>query len=79
MLFPTKQSPTVGGDCFAKERLATTYESGVLMSTLLEIYKTMEYGPAPEAPDAVNAWWDEHKRKCGLFSNNEWGMPKGAK
>ncbi|MBI3170826.1 MAG: aldehyde dehydrogenase family protein [Chloroflexi bacterium] len=39
----------------------------------------MEYGPAPEAPDAVNAWLDEHNRKFGLFINNEWVTPKGAK
>jgi aldehyde dehydrogenase (NAD+) len=49
------------------------------MSTLLEIFKTMEYGPAPEAPDAVKAWLDEHGRKFGLFINNEWVTPKGAK
>jgi len=49
------------------------------MSKLLEIFNTMEYGPAPESPDAVNAWLDEHKRKFGLFINNEWVTPKGAK
>jgi aldehyde dehydrogenase (NAD+) len=49
------------------------------MSTLLEIFKTMEYGPAPESPSAVNAWLEEHNRKFGLFINNEWVMPKGAK
>ncbi len=49
------------------------------MSTLLEIFKTMEYGPAPESPAAVNAWLDEHGRKFGLFINNEWVTPKGAK
>ena len=49
------------------------------MSTLLEIFKTMEYGPAPESPDAVKAWLDEHGRKFGLFINNEWVTPKGAK
>lgn len=49
------------------------------MSKLLEIFKTMEYGPAPEAPDAVKAWLDEHGRKFGLFINNEWMTPKGAK
>ena len=49
------------------------------MSTLLEIFKTMEYGPAPESPSAVNAWLDVHGRKFGLFINNEWVTPKGAK
>jgi len=49
------------------------------MSKLLEIFKSMEYGPAPEAPDAVKAWLDDHGRKFGLFINNEWVTPKGAK
>jgi aldehyde dehydrogenase (NAD+) len=49
------------------------------MSKILEIFKSMEYGPAPEAPDAVKAWLDEHNRKFGLFINNEWVTPKGAK
>ncbi len=49
------------------------------MSKILKIFNTMEYGPAPEAPDAVNAWLDDHNRKFGLFINNEWVTPKGAK
>ena len=28
-----------------------------------EIFKSMEYGPAPESPSAVYAWLDEHKRR----------------
>jgi aldehyde dehydrogenase (NAD+) len=49
------------------------------MSTLLDVFKTMQYGPAPESPAAANAWLDEHGRKFGLFINNEWLAPKGAK
>ncbi len=49
------------------------------MSTLLDLFKTLEYGPAPESPAAVNAWLDDHGRKFGLFINNEWVTPKGAK
>jgi len=49
------------------------------MSTLLDVFKTMDYGPAPESPAAVNAWLDAHGRKFGLFINNEWVAPKGAK
>jgi aldehyde dehydrogenase (NAD+) len=49
------------------------------MSTLLDLFKTMEYGPAPESPAAVNAWLEKHGRKFGLFINNEWVTPKGAK
>ena len=49
------------------------------MSTLLDVFKSMDYGPAPESPSAVNAWLDEHKRKFGLFINNQWVTPKNAK
>jgi len=49
------------------------------MTALLDLFKTMEYGPAPESPAAVNAWLDEHGRKFGLFINNEWVKPKGTK
>jgi aldehyde dehydrogenase (NAD+) len=49
------------------------------MTTLLDLFKTMEYGPAPESPAAVNAWLDDHGRKFGLFINNEWVTPKAAK
>jgi aldehyde dehydrogenase (NAD+) len=49
------------------------------MSTLLDVFKTMDYGPAPESPSAVNAWLDEHGRKFGLFINNDWVTPKDVK
>ena len=49
------------------------------MSTFLEVFETMEYGPAPESPAAVEAWLDEHERKFGLFIANEWVHPEGAK
>ncbi len=49
------------------------------MTTLLDLFKTMDYGPAPESPSAVNAWLDEHGRKFGLFINNQWVTPKDAK
>jgi aldehyde dehydrogenase (NAD+) len=49
------------------------------MSTLLDVFKTMDYGPAPESPAAAKAWLDEHGRKFGLFINNQWVTPKDAK
>ena len=49
------------------------------MSTLLEVFKTMDYGPAPESASAVKAWLDEHGRKFGLFINNEWVQPEDTK
>jgi aldehyde dehydrogenase (NAD+) len=49
------------------------------MSTLLDLFKSMDYGPAPESASAVNAWLDEHGRKFGLFINNRWVFPQEAK
>ncbi len=43
-----------------------------------ELFKTMEYGPAPESPAAVNAWLEDHERKFGLFINNHWVFPAKA-
>ncbi len=49
------------------------------MNTFLDVFKNMQYGPAPESPAAVEAWLEEHGRKFGLFINNEWVTPRGAK
>ena len=46
--------------------------------SVIEVFNTMEYGPAPESPAAVNAWLDEHDRQFGLFIDNKWIKPKGA-
>lgn len=43
-----------------------------------EIFKSMDYGPAPESPSAVHAWLDEHKRRFGLFIHNQWITPGAA-
>ncbi len=45
---------------------------------VLELFESMEYGPAPEAPAAAQAWLEEHQRKFGLFINNQWLTPEGA-
>src|SRR5215216_761069 len=47
--------------------------------SVAEIFQTMTYGPAPEAPDTAFAWLDAHERKFGLFVNNEWAEPKNGK
>src|SRR5688572_3042902 len=44
-----------------------------------DIFESMTYGPAPEAPDAAYAWLDEHNRKFGLFINNKFVDPKSKK
>jgi aldehyde dehydrogenase (NAD+) len=46
---------------------------------LTEVFKTMPYGPAPESPEAAQAWLDEHERRFGLFINNGWKYPQEAK
>ena len=38
------------------------------MSTLLKIFETMEYGPAPESATAVNTWLIDHGRKFAVRS-----------
>ncbi|KAL5479194.1 hypothetical protein EMCRGX_G022685 [Ephydatia muelleri] len=43
------------------------------------IFDTLEYGPAPEAPNVVYAWLDDHKREFGHFINNQWVKPEGRK
>ncbi len=45
---------------------------------LREAFETMSYGPAPESPEAVNAWLDAHGRRFGLFINNGWRTPENA-
>ncbi len=47
--------------------------------SVAEIFQTMTYGPAPEAPDTAYAWLDSHERKFGLFINNHWAEPKSGK
>jgi aldehyde dehydrogenase (NAD+) len=46
------------------------------MSRVAEIFQTMTYGPAPEAPDAARAWLKDHKAKFDLFIDNRWHAPK---
>lgn len=37
-----------------------------------KIFKSMEYGPAPESVSEANAWLDSHNRKFKLFINGKW-------
>jgi aldehyde dehydrogenase (NAD+) len=46
--------------------------------SVLEVFETMDYGPAPESPEAANAWLDDHGHKFGVFINNEWVLPENA-
>jgi len=49
------------------------------MTTVAKIFKTMEYGPAPESPDPANRWLDDHGRKFDLFIDNHWVAPSAGK
>ena len=42
-----------------------------------EAFKTMGYGPAPEAADKVGEWLDRHSGEFGLFIGGEWSSPVG--
>jgi aldehyde dehydrogenase (NAD+) len=45
---------------------------------ITEVFKNMDYGPAPESPEATIAWLEDHNRRFGLFINNQWVIPAGA-
>ena len=47
--------------------------------TIKEIYKTMEYGPAPESATAAIEFLDAHKRTFQLYINGKWKAPKSKK
>ena len=44
----------------------------VNMATTADIFRTMDYGPAPEAAEKADAWLDEHGRKFDLFIDGAW-------
>jgi aldehyde dehydrogenase (NAD+) len=46
------------------------------MPTVAEIFESMAYGVAPEAPDAAQAWLDDHHRQFELFINGAWQAPE---
>jgi len=45
---------------------------------IIDIFETMEYGPAPEAAAPGLAWIKEHQ-PFGLFINNQWVKPASGK
>ena len=42
-----------------------------------KIFKSMEYGPAPESAAEANAWLDSHNRKFKLFIDGKWVRGNG--
>jgi aldehyde dehydrogenase (NAD+) len=45
---------------------------------ITEIFKTMEYGPAPESDSAAQAWLGKHNRRFGHFINGEFTQPNSG-
>jgi len=45
------------------------------MSSIAEIFETMEYGPAPESASPALRWLDERERRMKLFIGGEWREP----
>ena len=45
------------------------------MPTISKLLDEMSYGPAPESPDAAEAWLDGHDRRFDLFIDNRWKGP----
>ena len=37
------------------------------MTSVSDVFKSMEYGPAPESAGPAHAWLDTHQRQFGLF------------
>jgi aldehyde dehydrogenase (NAD+) len=48
------------------------------MPTVKEIFETMEYGPAPESAEFVDAWLDKHGRQFSHFINGAFLGPANA-
>src|SRR5215475_4682993 len=47
--------------------------------SVLEKFKTMEYGPAPEDPKETLVWLDGYKRRFGHFIGGKWQSPAEGK
>jgi len=47
--------------------------------SVVEKFRTMEYGPAPEDPKESLAWLDRHGRKFGHFIDGAWRAPAEGK
>jgi len=46
---------------------------------VVEKFRTMEYGPAPEEPRESLEWLDKHKRRFGHFIGGTWQAPADGK
>ena len=46
-------------------------------SKVSQLFKNLEYGPAPESPKIAYEWLDSHEKKFGHFINGKWVRPEG--
>ena len=47
--------------------------------SVLEAFKTMSYGPAPESSAEADAWLDRHHRSFGLYIDGKWRDAESGK
>ena len=45
------------------------------MVTVADIFKTMEYGPAPESDKEALAWLGKHAQRFGHYIGGAWTRP----
>src|SRR3954466_9009813 len=45
------------------------------MASVAEIFRTMDYGPAPESDKEVLSWLGKHERVFGHYINGAWTEP----
>jgi len=45
------------------------------MNKIAEIFTSLDYGPAPEAPDTALAWLAAHENRFGHFIDGKWTKP----
>jgi aldehyde dehydrogenase (NAD+) len=45
------------------------------MTSVADIFRSMEYGPAPESDQQARQWLGKHERVFGHFINGEWTEP----
>lgn len=48
-------------------------------SKVSQLFKNLEYGPAPESPNIAYEWLNSHNKKFGHFINGKWIHPEGRK
>src|SRR5690606_17127362 len=61
--------------CRAARASDLPFPCGDSITSVAEIYQTMEHGPAPESDAEARAWLKQHGAKFGHFVNGAWTKP----